>query len=76
VSERPEPRPAAPVRRRFDPGAVVTGVFFLAMAGLFLADALTALTIPGPAVMAPVILVGLGLVGIVRILPRGRRRSS
>ncbi|MEW2355818.1 hypothetical protein [Spirillospora sp. NPDC029432] len=60
-------------RRRFDPGAVVTGLFFLAVAGVFLAGALSGDPVAGPEILGPVLLAGLGLVGIVRVLTRSRR---
>ncbi|WP_067491455.1 hypothetical protein [Actinomadura hibisca] len=61
-------------RGRFDPGALVTGLFFLAVAGLFLASGLSGEVVAGTRVIAPVLLVGLGLVGVVRVLTRARRR--
>jgi hypothetical protein len=61
-------------RYRFDPAGPVTGVFFLALAGLFLAEGLSDERILPGTVLAPVILIGLGLVGTVRVLTRGRRR--
>ncbi|QXJ22163.1 hypothetical protein AGRA3207_003121 [Actinomadura graeca] len=67
-------RPAR-VRRRFDPAGPVTGLFFLVLAGLFLADGLSEKTILEPVALIPVVLIGLGLVGTVRVLTRGRRRT-
>lgn len=77
----PERLPASPVppnepgrgRRRFDPGAVVTGLFFLAIAGIFLAVGLSGDPIIEARVLGPALLVGLGLTGIVRVLTRSRR---
>jgi hypothetical protein len=60
-------------RRRFDPGSVVTGLFFLGVAGVFIAGGLSGEVVPGPRVLGPALLVGLGLVGIVRVLTRSRR---
>ncbi|TDC68867.1 hypothetical protein E1200_10280 [Actinomadura sp. GC306] len=60
--------------RGFDPAGPVTGLFFLVLAGLFLAEGLTDERVLAPAVLAPVVLIGLGLVGIVRVLTRARRR--
>ncbi|XRQ05965.1 hypothetical protein ACN3XK_56980 [Actinomadura welshii] len=60
--------------RRFDPAGPVTGVFFLVLAGLFLAEGLSDERILTAAVLAPVVLIGLGLVGTVRVLTRSRRR--
>ncbi|MFG2087643.1 MULTISPECIES: hypothetical protein [unclassified Spirillospora] len=62
-------------RRRFDPAGPVTGVFFLVLAGLFLADGLSDERILAPSTLAPVVLIGLGLVGTVRVLTRSRRRE-
>ncbi|WP_030174583.1 hypothetical protein [Spirillospora albida] len=61
--------------RRFDPAGPVTGLFFLALAGLFLAGGLSDASVLEPSVLIPVVLIGLGLVGIVRVLTRGRRRE-
>lgn len=60
--------------RRFDPAGPVTGLFFLAMAGVFLADGLSGGDVVAAAVMLPVVLIGLGVVGTVRVLTRARRR--
>lgn len=61
-------------RHGFDPAGPLTGLFFLALAGLFLAEGLSGERVLAPAVLAPVVLIGLGLVGIVRVLTRSRRR--
>ncbi|WP_131739413.1 hypothetical protein [Actinomadura roseirufa] len=71
---------AAPARgrrpkRRFDPAGPFTGLFFLAVAAIFLADGLSAERILRPAVAFPVVLIGLGVVGTVRVLTRARRRT-
>jgi hypothetical protein len=63
------------VRRRFDPGGPVTGIFFLALAGIFLTEGLTGDAVLAAAVMVPVVLIGLGVVGTVRVLTRSRRRQ-
>lgn len=62
-------------RRGFDPAGPVTGLFFLALAGLFLADGLPGDRLLAPTTLAPIVLIGLGLVGIVRVLTRARRRD-
>ncbi|MFA1549067.1 hypothetical protein [Actinomadura chokoriensis] len=62
-------------RHRFDPAGPVTGVFFLVLAGLFLADGLSEERLLSATVLAPVVLIGLGLVGTVRVLTRSRRRD-
>lgn len=61
--------------RRFDPAGPVTGVFLLALAGLFLADGFSDDRVLPPAALVPVVLIGLGVVGIVRVLTRSRRRN-
>lgn len=61
-------------RFRFDPAGPVTGLFFLFLAGLFLADGLTDGSVLPVAALVPVVLIGLGLVGTVRVLTRSRRR--
>ena len=62
-------------RFRFDPAGPVTGLFFLALAGLFLAEGLAEERILSATVLAPVVLIGLGVVGTVRVLTRARRRD-
>ncbi|MEU5989114.1 hypothetical protein ABZ806_09055 [Spirillospora sp. NPDC047418] len=62
-------------RFRFDPAGPVTGLFFLVLAALFLAEGLTEKQIVSATVLAPVVLIGLGAVGTVRVLTRGRRRD-
>ncbi|HEU5032501.1 MAG TPA: hypothetical protein VFV01_46805 [Spirillospora sp.] len=59
---------------RFDPAGPVTGIFFLVLAGIFLADGLSGGHAVEAAVMVPVVLIGLGVVGTVRVLTRSRRR--
>ncbi|MGI5165197.1 hypothetical protein ACQEU3_12640 [Spirillospora sp. CA-253888] len=61
-------------RGRFDPGALVTGLFYLAVAGVFVASGLSGELVVDTRILAPVLLVGLGLVGVVRVLTRARRR--
>ncbi|MFB4305800.1 hypothetical protein [Actinomadura sp. GTD37] len=61
-------------RYGFDPAGPVTGLFFLVLAGLFLAEGLAEESIVSATVLAPVVLIGLGLVGTVRVLTRSRRR--
>ncbi|NEA29311.1 hypothetical protein [Actinomadura bangladeshensis] len=62
-------------RFRFDPAGPVTGLFFLVLAGLFLAEGLAEEPIVPATVLAPVVLIGLGVVGTVRVLTRARRRD-
>jgi hypothetical protein len=56
-----------------DPGSVVTGLFFLAVAGIFMAGALSGDPVAGPEILGPALLAGLGLMGIVRVITRARR---
>jgi hypothetical protein len=72
MRERPDREPER--RGRFDPGSVVTGLFFLLIAGIFMAGGLWRDPIAEPQVLAPAVVVGLGLVGIVRVITRSRRR--
>ncbi|QFG27015.1 hypothetical protein F7P10_12805 [Actinomadura sp. WMMB 499] len=53
----------------------MTGVFFLALAGVFLAEGLGDGRFLDPVFAVPVVLIGLGLVGAVRVATRGRRRD-
>jgi hypothetical protein len=68
----PERRPGRR-RRRFDPGSVVTGLFFLFIAGIFMAGGLSRTPVAEPEILVPAVVVGLGLVGIVRVITRSRR---
>lgn len=61
--------------RRPDPGAVVAGLFFLAVAAYFIADSFHHDPLVPPNVQTPAVLIGLGAVGIVRTLTRTRRRN-
>lgn len=61
-------------RHRFDPGALIAGIFFLAVAATHLSRSLGHRAGLPLQVVAPAVLVGLGVVGIVRILSRSRRR--
>ena len=68
----PEPREGRG-RRRFDPGSVVTGLFFLGVAAVFVVAGLGGTPVAQTRVLAPALLAGLGVVGIVRVLTRSRR---
>ncbi|WP_433464623.1 hypothetical protein [Spirillospora sp. CA-128828] len=68
-------RERAKKRYRFDPAGPVTGLFFLVLAGLFLSDGLSETDGVPATVLVPVVLIGLGLVGTVRVLTRSRRRN-
>ena len=79
MSERPVPErqdgPPARRRRRFDPAGPFTGVFFLIVAGFFLADGLSGERLLHPTTVIPAVLISLGVVGTVRVLTRSRRRD-
>ncbi|MCP9953109.1 hypothetical protein [Actinomadura madurae] len=60
---------------RFDPAGPVTGLFFLLLAALFLVDGLSDEDVLPATTLIPVVLIGLGLVGTVRVLTRSRRRD-
>ncbi|WP_433329189.1 hypothetical protein [Spirillospora sp. CA-294931] len=62
-------------RRRFDPGGPLTGLFFLGVAVVFLTGVLSGDPVAGPEILGPVLLAGLGVIGIIRVLTRGRRRN-
>ena len=61
-------------RGGFDPAGPVTGLFFLVLAGIFLAEGLSGGHAVEVAVLVPVVLIGLGVVGTVRVLTRSRRK--
>jgi hypothetical protein len=71
VTRDDEPR----ARHRFDPGAPVAGLFFLAVAVFFVVDSLHHDPLVPPEYLASALFVGLGAVGIVRVLTRGFRRG-
>ncbi|MDL4776191.1 MULTISPECIES: hypothetical protein [Thermomonosporaceae] len=77
MTERPghDREDGAPSGRRFDPGGPIAGLFFLAVAGVLLASGLSGELVVGLRVLVPAVLIGLGLVGIVRILTRAARRD-
>ncbi|WP_026415504.1 hypothetical protein [Actinomadura oligospora] len=62
-------------RRRLDPAAPVAGVFYLAVAGLFVAGALRGHPVGDPMLVAGVVLVLMGLLGIVQAVLRAQRRD-
>lgn len=66
--------PKRPGRHRFDFGALFAGLFFLAISSTHLWQALGHRSGLPLQVIAPAVLIGLGVVGIVLILTRGRRR--
>lgn len=62
-------------RHRFDPGAPAAGLFFLTVAVVFLVGALDGEPVVPVQILAAALLAGLGAVGIIRVLTRGRRRD-
>jgi hypothetical protein len=54
---------------------VVAGLFFLGVAVLFLVNGLSDDSVAGPEVLIPALLIGLGVVGMIRVLTRSRRRE-
>ncbi|RFU41159.1 hypothetical protein DZF91_13345 [Actinomadura logoneensis] len=61
--------------RRLDAAAPLAGVFYLAVAGLFIAGAVRGRPVGDPMVVAGVVLVLMGVLGIVRALLKAQRRS-
>lgn len=64
-----------PGRHRFDFGALLAGLFFLAISSSHLWQALGRRAGLPLEVIAPTVLIGLGVVGIALILTRSRRRA-
>jgi hypothetical protein len=62
-------------RHRFDPGALVGGLLFLAVAGVYLVSGHGDRIVVRAEILIPAVFIGLGLVGIVRVLTRSRRRD-
>lgn len=62
-------------RHRFDPAGVITGLFFLAVAGVSLATGFSGESVVSLRFLVPAVLIGLGVVGIIRVLTRSRRRT-
>lgn len=63
-----------PARHPFDAGTLLAGLFFLSAAGVFLAGGLSGGSVMGMTALVPTVLIGLGVVGILRIVTRSRRR--
>jgi hypothetical protein len=61
-------------RHRFDPGALVAGLYFLAVAGIFLNDGFNNRTVVPFMYIGPALLVGYALVLLIRLLTRSRRQ--
>jgi hypothetical protein len=62
-------------KHRFDPGTLIAGLFFLGVAGIFLIGGFANTSILPVYGLAPAVLIGLGVVGLVRALTRSRRRD-
>ena len=62
-------------RHRFDPGALVAGLYFLAVAGVFLTDGFSGRTRLPLLYTGVALLIGYSLVLLVRVLTRDRRRQ-
>jgi predicted permease len=62
-------------RHRFDPGALVAGLYFLAVAGVFLTDGFAGRTVLPLVYTGVALLIGYSLVLLVRVLTRDRRRQ-
>lgn len=61
-------------RHRFDPGALVAGLFFLAVAAVFLNDGFSGRTVFPFMYTGAALLIGYSLVLLIRLLTRSRRR--
>lgn len=62
-------------RHRTDPGAFVAGLFFLAVAGIFLATGFGNKLVVELMFLAPAMVIGFSLVLLIRIFTRSRRRD-
>jgi hypothetical protein len=60
-------------RHRFDPSGVIAGLFFLVLAGVHFSNAYGGVRI-SVFWAIPAVLIGLGVIGVLRIVFRGRRR--
>lgn len=67
--------PGASRKRRLDPAAPLAGVFYLAVAGLFLAGSARGSSIGDPMIVAGIVLVAMGLLGIVQAVLKAQRRD-
>lgn len=61
-------------RHRFDPGALVAGLYFVAVAGVFLSDGFNNRTVVPLMYTGPALLIGYALVLLIRLLTRSRRQ--
>jgi hypothetical protein len=62
-------------RHRFDPGSLLAGLLFVTVAGIYLAGGFGDRTIVRAEIIGPAVFIGLGVVGLVRVLTRSRRRE-
>jgi hypothetical protein len=62
-------------RHRFDPGSLLAGLLFLTVASIYLASGFADRTIMRAEILGPAVFIGLGVVGLVRVLTRSRPRD-
>lgn len=62
-------------RHRFDPSSLLAGLLFLAVAVVYLASGFGDRTVVPAGILGPAMFIGLGVVGLVRVLTRSRRRE-
>jgi hypothetical protein len=60
-------------RHRFDPGGFVAGLYFLAVAVVFLINGFSDRTVFPLIYLGPALLIGYALVLLIRLLSRSRR---
>lgn len=60
-------------RHRFDGSSLLAGLLFLTVAGVYAVSGLTERTLIPIRILAPSVFIGLGMVGLVRVLTRSRR---
>ncbi|MEO5875813.1 MAG: hypothetical protein ABIS86_23440 [Streptosporangiaceae bacterium] len=61
-------------RHRFDPGSLLGGIYYLAVAGIFIASGLSGNSIVPVIYLGPALLIGFALVLLVRLLSGVRTR--
>jgi hypothetical protein len=62
-------------RHRFDPGGFVAGLYFIAVAVVFVINVLADRTVVSFVYLGPALLIGYALVLLIRVLTRSRRRA-
>jgi hypothetical protein len=60
-------------RHRFDVASLLAGLLFLAVAGVYVAGGLSGRTVVSIAMLGPAVFIGLGVVGLLRVLTRAGR---